>query len=195
MINNERVYIALLHFPVYNKEGAVVASSITNLDLHDLARLTMSFGLKRYYVLEPLELQARLAQRLMSHWLTGPGADANWTRQAAFQHVKLISDLSEAREEIQEETGIAPKLVATTARKMKKQLSFEKLREKMAAQKESCWLILFGTGWGLTEEFMESECDDILEPILAGAFYNHLSVRTAAASISDRLFAIDRKND
>jgi hypothetical protein len=173
----------------------VVASSITNLDLHDLARLAISFGLKRYYVLEPLELQARLAQRLMSHWLTGPGADANWTRQVAFQRTKLIQELAQAREEIRQETGAAPRLVATTARKMKKQVGFEKLREKMAAQNDQGWLILFGTGWGLTEEFMESECDYVLEPILAGAEYNHLSVRTAAAIIIDRLFAIDRKNE
>jgi hypothetical protein len=195
LTNNETVCIALLHFPVYNKEGAVVASSITNLDLHDLARLTVTYGLKRYYLLEPLELQAQLAQRLMSHWLTGPGADANWTRQAAFQRVKLIKDLNQARKEIERESGTAPKLVATTARKMKRQTGFAKLREKMAGQKGQEWIILFGTGWGLTEEFMESECDYILEPLLPGAFYNHLSVRSAASIIIDRLFAIDRKND
>jgi len=65
----------------------------------------------------------------------------------------------------------------------------------MSKDKKQSFLILFGTGWGLTKEFLENECDYVLEPILGSSDYNHLSVRSAAAIILDRLFAIDRKND
>jgi hypothetical protein len=49
-------------------------------------------------------------------------------------------------------------------------------------------LLLFGTGWGLTNEML-AECDFVLEPIagLGKNSYNHLSVRSAAAIILDRL--------
>ena len=45
---------------------------------------------------------------------------------------------------------------------------------------------MFGTGWGLAPEVID-RCDDLLEPILGVGDYNHLSVRSAAAIILDRL--------
>ena len=45
---------------------------------------------------------------------------------------------------------------------------------------------MLGTGWGLTDEIM-SMADVTLEPILGPTDYNHLSVRSAAAIILDRL--------
>ena len=49
------------------------------------------------------------------------------------------------------------------------------------------YLLLFGTGWGMTNEVM-NKADLILEPIRGKAEYNHLSVRAAVAIILDRLF-------
>jgi hypothetical protein len=48
------------------------------------------------------------------------------------------------------------------------------------------FLIVFGTGWGLTTNLL-SQADYILEAIEAGAEFNHLSVRSAAAIVLDRL--------
>ena len=45
--------------------------------------------------------------------------------------------------------------------------------------------MLFGTGWGLTQEVKDSS-DYVLAPI-EGKGYNHLSVRSAVAIILDRL--------
>lgn len=181
--------MALLHYPVYNKQGEIVASAITNHDLHDLARLCITFGLKKYFVVNPLELQRKLAQRLIQHWLTGPGADYNWTRKEAFQLVQVVKDLEEAKNIIKKETGTIPCLVGTTARQLSRQISFSALREKIFQAETRSWLILFGTGWGLTREFLEQEIDYVLEPILGKTEYNHLSVRSAAAIILDRLFS------
>ncbi|HEY1267692.1 MAG TPA: RNA methyltransferase, partial [Candidatus Binatia bacterium] len=50
----------------------------------------------------------------------------------------------------------------------------------------SPFLILLGTGWGLTDEVL-ARSDIILEPIEGDSDYNHLSVRSAAAIILDRL--------
>ena len=53
------------------------------------------------------------------------------------------------------------------------------------------YLLLLGTGWGLTEECFAS-ADLILEPIAGNGTYNHLSVRSAAAIMLDRLRGIER---
>jgi hypothetical protein len=32
------LYLALLHYPVYDKDHKIVTTSITNMDIHDIAR-------------------------------------------------------------------------------------------------------------------------------------------------------------
>ena len=58
---------------------------------------------------------------------------------------------------------------------------------KQIFEDDKPYLLLFGTGWGLTDEVMAMS-DYILEPIRANSKYNHLSVRAAVAIILDRLF-------
>ena len=69
------------------------------------------------------------------------------------------------------------------------------LRERLAAEADAPWLIVFGTGWGLETGFLERESDYLLEPIPGRGDYNHLSVRSAAGMILDRLLSVDRKDD
>jgi hypothetical protein len=47
-------------------------------------------------------------------------------------------------------------------------------------------LVLFGTGWGLTQEVID-QADHQLPAVLGTGDYNHLSVRSAAAIILDRM--------
>jgi hypothetical protein len=68
-----RLYIALIHFPVYNKTRQVVATSLTTLNLHDLARLTVTYGTQGCYVVTPLQRQQELAQHVIAHWTQGYG--------------------------------------------------------------------------------------------------------------------------
>ena len=42
------VSLALIHHPVLNKEGKIITSSVTNLDLHDIARSARTYGISRY---------------------------------------------------------------------------------------------------------------------------------------------------
>jgi hypothetical protein len=50
-------------------------------------------------------------------------------------------------------------------------------------------LLLFGTGWGLTDEVIAG-VDQVLLPICGMPAFNHLSVRSAVAAILDRLFGM-----
>ena len=60
-----------------------------------------------------------------------------------------------------------------------------RLKEEMKRSKRP-HLILFGTGWGLCEEVIDG-ADIVLSPICGETEYNHLSVRSAAAIVLDRL--------
>ena len=55
------LYVALTHYPVVNKKGNVIASALTNLDLHDISRAAKTYGLKSFFVVTPLEDQKELA--------------------------------------------------------------------------------------------------------------------------------------
>lgn len=179
------IYLALIHAPVYNKNMETVATSITNLDLHDIARCSTTFGVKRYYVVHPAEAQRKLAGRIMGFWQEGYGADYNPDRQEAFARVKIAESLAEVYAEIEAECGAAPIKVATDARRYNNTITYTELRKDLETT-DTPILLLFGTGWGLLKEDVES-MDRILEPIYGPTDYNHLSVRSAVAIILDRL--------
>jgi hypothetical protein len=179
------LYLALLHHPVYDKNGAVVTTAVTNLDVHDIGRLARTFEVRAFYVATPVPTLRRLVERVMRHWSTGPGATYNETRKDALARVRLADDLDAAIADIERESGHLPHLVATTAREGEDRLSYAALRERLATTGRAV-LLVFGTGWGLTETVL-ARADDILEPIRGRRDYNHLSVRSAAAIILDRV--------
>jgi hypothetical protein len=180
------LYVALAHYPVVNKNDTVIASAITNLDLHDIARAAKTYGVKSYYVVTPLEDQQVLAKKIISHWVAGAGADYNPSRGSALELIIIKSSLAETAEHIKRVENEYPKIVATCARRHPSNISFEEFRGLL--DKDRPHLLVFGTAWGLAETFI-SEADYVLEPISGITEYNHLSVRAAAAIILDRLIA------
>lgn len=184
-----KVYVALLHFPVYNRKKEVVTSAVTNLDIHDIARLARTYNLAGYFIVTPDEEQAELVKKICSHWLEGYGSSYNFDRGSALSLVKVVKDIKSAVRLIEEVQGKKPRLLATTAIKNEnlknKLLSFIKAREIIESE-DGPQLIILGTGWGLSEELL-GEADHILEPVKGPGNYNHLSVRTAAAVVIDRL--------
>ena len=179
------LYIGLLHHPVYDKNGAVVTTAVTNMDVHDLSRLARTFGLRACYIATPVPTLRRLVERIMQHWETGPGATYNRTRKEALACVRLAHDLDMIVADIEREAGVLPRLVATSARPGGSRLTFADLRRRLG-EDDRPELLVLGTGWGLTEEIL-GRADDVLEPIRGADDYNHLSVRAAAAIILDRL--------
>jgi hypothetical protein len=179
------LYLVLLHHPVYDKNGAVVTTAVTNMDVHDLGRLARTFAVRAVYVATPVPTLKRLVERIIRHWDTGPGAAYNATRKEALALVRLAHDLDAAIADIERETGVVPRLVATSARNGTRRLGFADLRRRLDEPGRP-ELLVFGTGWGLTEDVL-GRADDVLEPVHGVAGYNHLSVRSAAAIILDRL--------
>lgn len=180
-----KLAIALLHHPVYNKHREVVTTALTNLDLHDIARSARTYGLDRFYIVTPSAEQRTLAERITGHWQDGWGAAYNPDRKEALSIVRVCGTLEEAVADLQ--TGFAErvKTVVTGAAERPDSIGFAELRRQLEEQ-QGPFLLLLGTGWGLTDEFFDS-ADHILTPIAGAGQYNHLSVRSAAAIMLDRL--------
>ena len=178
------VYVALLHHPVYNKRRDVVTTSITGFDLHDIARSCATFGVKKYFVVNPLPAQREFAGRIFDFWLDEGSREFNWTRADAFQLISIQPELDAAVAEIEKLEGQRPKLIATSARPHGS-VKFGALKTELA-NSGAPYLIMLGTGWGMTDELL-ARADAILEPIAGAGEYNHLSVRSATAIILDRL--------
>ncbi len=181
------LYTALLHYPVYKKSGEVITTSITPLDLHDIARSCMTYGVKKYYVVNHLPTMIYLAGRIAGFWRSDYGIQYNRTRTDALSIMEVKEHMEDCIEDIQSVHGTKPTLIATTAKSMKHSIGFEEMKKKLNDD-SSPYLLLFGTGWGLIGEFIR-RCDYVLEPICGVTEYNHLSVRSAAAIILDRLCA------
>jgi hypothetical protein len=183
--SGSNVSIALLHYPVYNKNREVVATAVTNLDIHDIARSAKTYGLARYYLVTPIAEQQNMAERIRNHWLSGWGAGYNPRRKEALELLQMAASLGAVLADLEERHGRPAKLVTTGAQGRADSISYKAMRDLLADAAQP-YLLLFGTGWGLTEQVF-SQADFQLEPIQGVGAYNHLSVRSAAAIILDRL--------
>ncbi len=181
------IYLALIHHPIYNKKGEKITTTITNLDLHDISRAGKTYNIKKYFVINHLKSQQALVKKMKNYWTSGYGADYNQNRHQAFSILEIIDTLGDAINNIKNETGKKPALIATDASPFPDSISYLEMRKKIYRARRP-FLIIFGTGWGLTEETLK-ECDYILDPVYGRGDFNHLSVRSAVSIILDRLFA------
>lgn len=179
------LYLALIHYPVVNRNGEVIASAVTNLDLHDISRAAKTYGVRSFYVVTPLSDQKILVNKIISHWLKGAGARYNPKRREALKLIRIKNALDEVINHIHEIGGAFPKTVVTSAGRNSGNINFKQFREIL--QDGNLYLLIFGTGWGLPKDFM-AKADYALDPISGNTDYNHLSVRSAAAIVLDRLF-------
>jgi hypothetical protein len=178
--------IALVHYPVYDKNRQVVTTAVTNLDIHDIARAARTFGADRYYIVTPVAEQQKLVQKVLNHWQSGWGSSYNPKRKLALDIVEVVPSLRAVVEEMTARLGHAPKVVVTGASGRSSSVSGPELSD-MISRGEHSFLLLFGTGWGMTEEVFDA-ADFVLEPIKGSGDYNHLSVRSAVSIYLDRLF-------
>jgi len=178
------LYVALVHYPVINKFGNIIASAVTNLDLHDMARASRTYGVKKFYVVTPLEDQKELAQEIISHWTSGIGSKVNPDRREALELICIRDSVDAVMEDIRTDGNGYPKTVITSAKDSPGCITYPELREMI--EDFNPYLLLFGTGWGLAEEIV-LKTDYLLEPVKGNTDYNHLSVRSACSIILDRL--------
>ncbi len=168
-----------------NKNGNIIASAVTNLDLHDMARAAKTYGVRLFYVITPLADQQELVERIVAHWVQGIGSTYNPKRREALELICIKKSLDEVIDHIRDDCGDSPKTVVTSAKHNSGNISFGKFRAMLNDDKR--YLLIFGTAWGLTESFMAG-ADYVLDPVMGNTDYNHLSVRSATAIILDRLF-------
>ncbi len=125
-------------------------------------------------------------EQVTRHWRDGYGGQYNPSRKEALTNTRVCNLVAEAIGTIERETGERPQTIVTDARTFPNSIGYGALRETL--KKKGQYLILFGTGWGLDKEIMNS-ADYILDPIAGVEKFNHLPVRSAIAIILDRLLA------
>jgi hypothetical protein len=173
--------IALVHYPVLDRRGDVVSSAVTNLDIHDLARLATTYSLSRYYLVTPAVEQQTLACRIVEHWQKGAGASYNPDRCQALDCLRVVSSFDEALADWRALAGPESLAVLTGARHQ----DGIDYPQASALAAEHPIMLVFGTGHGLAPDIYAAD-RPCLKPVRAGQ-YNHLSVRTAAAVVIDRV--------
>ncbi len=206
-------YVALVHYPVYDRNRRIVTTALTNLDLHDTARSCRTFGVAGCFIVTPVAAQQELARSIVAHWSDGAGLEQNALRSEAVKRVMIAATVAEACEVVQAREGAPPLIVVTAARAPiaaagpKSQgpalLAAADFPALCRAHPGRPALLLFGTGWGLADE-VRAGADAQLTPIAraepttamgtghditnAAPTYNHLSVRAAVGIVLDRLF-------
>ena len=202
-----RTHLALVHHPCVDRTGKVVTTSLTNFDIHDLARSTMTYGLAAYHIVTPITVHREKAAHIATLWLEdeasraaeniGPAPSSRRrspqslaSRSTALALVRTADSVETVLAELTAEYGRAPLVVGTSARPESFPAAPRRSPSELLAEATldpSPMLILLGTGWGLADALIPS-VSRVLAPIEGASDWNHLSVRSAGAILLDRLF-------
>ena len=179
------LFVALIHYPVLDRNGRTITSMITSLDLHDIARSARTYDVRAFYVIHPLAEQRDFAVKVMNHWRFDHGRLFDSRRREALDLIEVVANLDDAAAAAQTLSGAAPRLAYTSAR-AQNGIDFATLRAQLNLEAAAPVMLMLGTGFGLAPP-MRDRADLILAPINGPGAYNHLSVRAAAAIMLDRL--------
>ena len=180
-------YVMEVHYPVLDKRGEKSSTAITGMDLHDIARACRTYGIKKYLLVTPIAQQREMAKRIAGHWTSGWGADYNPDRREAFSTLKIFASVQKAVAWAEEKEKKPVFKIATTAKRHAGAQHWLTLKREILRRDHSP-LFIFGTGWGLHDEVMET-ADAVMTPICGGKDgWNHLSVRSAVSITLDRFF-------
>ena len=176
------VDFAIVHYPVLNRVGEVIAAQIDEFDFFDACRLSLAYPIRRMWVVNPTPSQRDLAQRLIRH---GTDPQRQVEGREVFDRTVWVPDLETAVSEASK-LGPTPRLVVTSAKPGRDDETFGQMRASIATG--SPHMVLFGKAWGLADDVFD-RADVRLEPVSAGTGYDHLSVRSAMSIVLDRLLA------
>jgi hypothetical protein len=185
-----RLSVALVHGPVLDRHGREQTTALTNLDVHDIARSARTFCCAAFYVVTPVAAQQEQARSVVGFWDGDDGRRRNKDRAEALSIARVVGSLDDVVAAEAAVIGRAPLLVATSA-KEQGAVRYADLRRRLDDDDDGGAVILFGTGAGMTVAML-GRCDVVLAPIVGpadhdGQRWNHLSVRSAAAIVLDRL--------
>ena len=102
------LYIGLVHYPIMNKHKEVITTAITNYDIHDIARASITYDVSKYFVIHNIPAQREL--QVLS-WNIGNLDLAllyNPDRKDAFTGVELVNSIAVAVRTIEDIEGINP---------------------------------------------------------------------------------------
>lgn len=189
-------YVALVHGDVLiGGEQGVGTTSVTSIDLHDIARSCATYGVKGFFVITPLLDQKKIVKKLLDFWCSDNGIMYNKSRHEAVKLVSLQDTIEHAIEAIKQQEGVAPIVIATSAVKGLVHAPLINFYNQSHTWKhDRPVLLVFGTGKGLRPEFL-CQCDFQLTPIEGFSDFNHLSVRSAVAIALDRWLGINNKDN
>lgn len=175
----------LCHYPVRLEGGRTGHSSLTNLDAHDIGRISRSYGMGPFFILLSLKEQRVILDNILSHWMGRQGAYDD--RKKAIAQIIPVSGFAELEERAADYYGARPAFIASSAawpdKKMRRQLLTPS--DVRALCQEKPVIILLGTARGLDLKALPMEFS-LLRP-LRFLDENHLSVRAAAAVMADRI--------
>src|SRR3990167_1330675 len=169
-------FVALMHTGINLKDGRVGTTSVTSIDVHDIARSCATYNVKDYFVVTPLIDQQKIVKTILEFWQEKEsGIEYNKHRYEAISRVHVAEQLADVMTKIEQKTGKKPIVIATSAR-------FECGDSNMISYHDQAkiWafdrpvLILLGTGHGMGFELLE-QCDYFLTPLNGFSKFNHLS--------------------
>ncbi len=179
-----RSFVALIHYPVLDRNGRIVTSAITSLDLHDISRCAYIRICAASTCVHPAADQRRICDRLLDHWRLDHGRLYDSRRREALDLVETVADFEGAIKAAEAIAGARPQAVYTSARSTEG-LSYSELRARLDSAGGPPMMLMLGTGFGLAPAMRERA--DLILTVHGPDEYNHLSVRAAAAVILDRL--------
>jgi len=179
-------YCLLLHNDVVLPGNLIGTSSVTSIDIHDIARSTTTYGIVKYFIVTRLPAQKKLVEKFLQFWQEGDKAQINASRAFALQHVVLKSELAEVIEEITAIEGKSPITIVTSSRRNVDHANMISYHDQGDIWKqEKPILFIFGTSHGIDPLLIEKFNYKLL-PIEGLEEFNFLSVRSAAAIVFDR---------
>lgn len=180
-------YVALMHAEVKLKDGREGTSSVTSLDVHDIARSCRTYGAHNFFVVTPLIDQQKIVNTLLNFWET-TGKTYNNHRSEAVQLVRLTDSLDDAIAAIEQKHGKRPIIIATSAQEHADMQRITFSDQELIWRQQRPVLFVFGTAFGLADSILK-RCDYVLPAIKGFTQFNHLSVRCAVAVVLDRWLA------
>jgi tRNA (guanine37-N1)-methyltransferase len=189
-------YCVLMHNDVVLPLEKKGNSTVTSIDIHDIARSAKTYGLEKYFIVTRLAAQRSIVAHFLEFWekqeVKEFGSVAS-CRKEALKEIILHEELSDVITDIEKREGVRPLVIATSGREASdkdKVITFHSQEDVWRLQRPI--LFLFGTAHGLSSLVFE-KCDFRLIPVEGLSEFNFLSVRSAVAVILDRWFGCNKR--
>ena len=95
-------YVILMHDQVVFADGREGTTSVTSIDIHDIARSARTYGIKKYFIVTPLKDQQNIVATFLNFWRSDVAIDYNPQRHEALRGMSFQDTLEKALEQIEQ---------------------------------------------------------------------------------------------